>query len=174
MSKSIFIDNQEYITVNEFSSLADYTPQGIYKMIKNPLNPLNSLVKTIKGVKYLPKSSVSLVFLDVDEKNNLNSLNENLNDLNAKFETSKEKENTDNFAYISIEIIEMLKRELESKNKQIEELNNRLEETTQALQNAQELTRREQELNAKNILMLENSEQKKKGIFKRFFNKSGK
>ena len=64
----------------------------------------------------------------------------------------------------------MLKAELEQKNKQIEELNKRLEETTKALHQAQELTHREQELNAKNILMLESQEQKKKkGIFKRIF-----
>ena len=49
MSKSIIIDNQEYISINEFARVVEYSPQGIYKMINNPLNPLYSLVKKVKG-----------------------------------------------------------------------------------------------------------------------------
>ena len=64
----------------------------------------------------------------------------------------------------------MLKAELETKNKQIEDLTTQLAETTKALHQAQELTHREQDLNAKNVLLLESQEQKKKrGIFKRIF-----
>ena len=64
----------------------------------------------------------------------------------------------------------MLRAELETKNKQIEDLTTQLAETTKALHQAQELTHREQDLNAKNVLLLENQEQKKKrGIFKRIF-----
>ena len=66
--------------------------------------------------------------------------------------------------------IRKLSKRLGVKNKQIEDLTNQLAETTKALHQAQELTHREQELNAKNVLMLESQEQKKKrGIFKRIF-----
>lgn len=163
MSKTLIIDNQEYISINEFAKEVGYSPQGIYKKINNPLNPLNELVKTVKGVKYLPKSSISVFSVETVIENSGNSLNDNLNDLNTE---NKEETAQD----ITAEIIKMLKAELEIKNKQIEDLNTRLAETTQALHQAQELTHREQELNAKNILMLESQEQKKKrGIFKRIF-----
>lgn len=161
MSKTIFIDNQEYISINEFAKEVGYSPQGIYKKINNPLNPLSGLVKTVKGVKYLPKSSISVFSVETVEEKTDNNLNEDLKDFNAKNPAS----------HITDKIIEMLKAELEIKNKQIEELNKRLEETTKALHQAQQLTHREQELNAKNILMLESQEQKKKGIFKKLFRK---
>lgn len=178
MSK--IIDNEEYISIKEFAAAIGYTPQGVYKKINNPLNPLHDLVKTVKGVSYLPKSSISVISAatviektENDLNNDLNNTNDNLNAFNTEEteipaieEDKKQEENTD----ITKEIIEMLKAELEQKNKQIEELNKRLEETTKALHQAQELTHREQELNAKNILMLESQEQKKKkGIFKRIF-----
>lgn len=177
MSKTIFIDNQEYISINEFAKEVGYSPQGIYKKINNPLNPLNELVKTVKGVKYLPKSSISVFSVETVIENSGNSLNENLNPLNNNFnslneeETAPREEKKDSSAPdITIEIIEMLRAELETKNKQIEDLTTQLAETTKALHQAQELTHREQDLNAKNVLLLESQEQKKKrGIFKRIF-----
>lgn len=169
---SILLNNEEYLTIKELAEQIGYTPQALYKKINNPLNPLNKLVKTVKSVKYLPKSCISVISEEVENLKPLNDLNHNLNSLNnesiynsAPDAEQKQTENTD----ISKAIIEMLKNELEVKNKHIEELNNRLSELTNTLQREQELNRIQQEINAKNLLLLESKENKRKGIFKRIF-----
>lgn len=173
------INNQEYLTIKEFAAAVGYTPQGIYRMINNNLNDLSKVVKTVKGVKYIPKSCISVIsaeFVNENEENTLNDfLNKNndiLNDFSKSSETAPAPEKDQANTKITIEIVEMLKAELEIKNKQIEELNNRLADITETLQREQELNRRQQEISAKNLLMLESKDQKKKGIFKRLFKKN--
>ena len=80
MSKTILIDNQEYISINEFAKEVGYSPQGIYKRINNPLNPLNELVKTVKGVKYLPKSSITVFSVEtvIENSGNVDDLKEKI------------------------------------------------------------------------------------------------
>ena len=173
------INNQEYLTIKEFAAAVGYTPQGIYRIINNDLNNLSKVVKTVKGVKYIPKSSIfaiSAEFVNENETNTLNEIlnNDNniLNDFSKSSESASAPQKDQAADSITIEIVEMLKAELEIKNKQIEDLNNRLADITETLQREQELNRRQQEISAKNLLILESTDQKKKGIFKRLFKKN--
>ena len=146
-----------YISIAEFSKRANISKQRVYQLLNKSLS---DFVKEVDGVKMLHISALERY----QSKGNKSRVEQGFEqDLNNPLNDSL------------IKTIEVLQEQLSVKDRQIEELNNRLAETTQALHQAQELTHREQDLNAKNVLMLESQEQKKKkkGIFN-LFNKKAK
>lgn len=150
--------NQEsnYISIAEFSKRANISKQRVYQLLNKSLK---DFVKEVDGVKMLHIQALERY-----------QSKENKSRLKQGFEQELNNPLNDSL----IKTIEVLQEQLSVKDRQIEELNNRLAETTQALHQAQELTHREQDLNAKNVLMLESQEQKKKkkGIFNLFNKKS--
>ena len=145
-----------YISIAEFSKRANISKQRVYQLLNKSLS---DFVKEVDGVKMLHISALERY----QSKGNKSRVEQGFKqDLNNPLNDSL------------IKTIEVLQEQLSVKDRQIEELNNRLAETTQALHQAQELTHREQDLNAKNVLMLESQEQKKKkkGIFNLFNKKA--
>ena len=145
-----------YISIAEFSKRANISKQRVYQLLNKSLS---DFVKEVDGVKMLHIQALERY----QSKGNKSRVEQGFEqDLNNPLNDSL------------IKTIEVLQEQLSVKDRQIEELNNRLAETTQALHQAQELTHREQDLNAKNVLMLESQEQKKKkkGIFNLFNKKS--
>ena len=145
-----------YISIAEFSKRANISKQRVYQLLNKSLK---DFVKEVDGVKML-----HIQALERYQKK------ENKSRVEQGFEQDFNNPLNDSL----IKTIEVLQEQLSVKDRQIEELNNRLAETTQALHQAQELTHREQDLTAKNVLMLESQEQKKKkkGIFNLFNKKS--
>lgn len=146
-----------YISIAEFSKRANISKQRVYQLLNKSLS---DFVKEVDGVKMLHISALERY----QSKGN-----------KSRVEQGFEQDFNNPLNDSLIKTIEVLQEQLSVKDRQIEELNNRLAETTQALHQAQELTHREQDLNAKNVLMLESQEQKKKkkGIFN-LFNKKAK
>lgn len=145
-----------YISIAEFSKRANISKQRVYQLLNKSLK---DFVKEVDGVKMLHIQALERY-----------QSKENKSRVEQGFEQDFNNPLNDSL----IKTIEVLQEQLSVKDRQIEELNNRLAETTQALHQAQELTHREQDLNAKNVLMLESQEQKKKkkGIFNLFNKKS--
>lgn len=145
-----------YISIAEFSKRANISKQRVYQLLNKSLK---DFVKEVDGVKMLHISALEHYQSKVNKSR-----------VEQRFEQDFNNPLNDSL----IKTIEVLQEQLSVKDRQIEELNNRLAETTQALHQAQELTHREQDLTAKNVLMLESQEQKKKkkGIFNLFNKKS--
>jgi hypothetical protein len=145
-----------YISIAEFSKRANISKQRVYQLLNKSLK---DFVKEIDGVKMLHIQALERY----QNKEN-----------NSRVEQGFEQDLNNPLNDTLIKTIEILQEQLNVKDRQIEELNNRLAETTHALHQSQELTHREQDLNAKNVLMLESQEQKKKkkGIFNLFNKKS--
>lgn len=145
-----------YISIAEFSKRANISKQRVYQLLNKSLK---DFVKEVDGVKMLHIQALERY-----------KSKENKSRVEQGFEQDFNNPLNDSL----IKTIEVLQEQLSVKDRQIEELNNRLAETTQALHQAQELTHREQDLTAKNVLMLESQEQKKKkkGIFNLFNKKS--
>lgn len=113
----------EYVTIKEFCKLAKITPQSVYKRLKKADNPLNNYIEQVDGNKM-----ISLDALELYRKQETGKENSE-----PKQEKTAEKE-------VNEELIEMLRKELESKNEQIANLTKLLDQQQQLnLKTMQEL-----------------------------------
>jgi len=140
--------NKEYLTVKEFSELAQVTPQYIYKQLNNKKNNhLQTSLKIENGKKYINIQALKCFKKDEVVKQSEQSLNQNNNQLNDSL----------------IKQIEFLQSQLEQKDNQLSEKDKQIEKLHQITENQQVLLKNEQE----KLLLLENKTGK--GLFQRFF-----
>ena len=130
-------NNDDYITISEFTRSAGISPAAVYKRINNLDAELLTYVKTVNKQKYIRKDAIMLFKLpnkqpinnQINDANNVNNAEIN-NKLIAIYEenltilrTDAENKN-EQIARKDAQIAEdlaMLKAELESKNQQIAE-----------------------------------------------------
>ena len=147
----------QYVTIKEFCKLAKISPQSVYKRLKRVDNPLNNYVETVDNTKMISVEALKLYNKPETET--------------VKEEPQKEsvKENS-----VNKELIEMLKKELESKDEQIANLTKLLDQQQHLnLKTMQELdaVRAEKQLlleSKEETPEVEEKEEKKKKFFKWF------
>lgn len=131
---------RKIFTVREFAEQVGVSVQSIYKRLKNNQDEIQKFV-IVKDKKYfIAAEAIEEIYKQRQENNS----NQEDNDIN---------------------IIAILREQLELKDKQIEELNRRLEEALKSLNQQQQLM----VLDRQKILMLEDKTEKKSifSIFKR-------
>lgn len=131
---------RKIFTVKEFAEQVGVSVQSIYKRLKNNQDEIQKFV-IVKDKKYfIAAEAIEEIYKQKQENNS----NQEDNDIN---------------------IIAILREQLELKDKQIEELNRRLEEALKSLNQQQQLM----VLDRQKILMLEDKTEKKSifSIFKR-------
>lgn len=131
---------KEYLSIKEFADRANVSQQSIYKRIANKNDSLYPFLKIINRKKYICVSALLSIY-NIDNENP---------------QPKQEDKN----------IIEILEKEIESKNKQIETLLNQLTEAHTLINQQQQLHL----LDKQKIKELEESqtETKRKGIFNIF------
>lgn len=131
--------NTRYLTIKEFAEKAKVSPQIIYKRIQDKNNSLYPFLKVIDGKKYISEEALKIIY-------------------NISAESGQESEKENN-------VIELLKKELESKNEQINTLLNQLTEAHTLINQQQQLHL----LDKQKIKELEEAkEEKKKSVFNFF------
>lgn len=104
----------QYVTIKEFCKLAKISPQSVYKRLKRADNPLNNYVETVDNIKMISVDALKLYKKPETET--------------VKEEPQKESA-TENS--VNKELIEILKKELESKDEQIANLTKLLDQQQQ-------------------------------------------
>lgn len=154
---------KDFLSIKDFAEAAGFTPQGIYKRLKDEKDELQQYCKEIDGKKFISAAALSAIF--------------NKEYKPHEQEQQKEESSTN-------KVIEILKEQIEAQRKDIEEKNNLINTLAAQLENSQKLISQEQQLNYANtqkILALEAAasapiEKEKKGFFSLFKKKgnSGK
>lgn len=158
----------KYYTVKEIADLLNVSPQAVYKKIKKTINQdstlnnqLNQEFKMKKGNKTLYSSEFVEFLCEIDNQpidNQLNTLNNQLNQ-------------------DSIQVIEILQKQIEEKDKQIQNLQELvknsqvllLHEQQKVKQLEQKITNEQQTDNKKE--QTKDEQRKKRGLFARLFSK---
>ena len=147
--RDILMKDKEYISVSEFSELANLSVQAIYKRLNSDLKPY---CKIIKNKKMINVEALNLFNNSLNQaKNNVESTsNKRLNSNESKSKESlnqveKQVENLVETQLLkkTINLLEdqlkTLQCELKIKNKQIESLDSRLEESLLLINQQQKL-----------------------------------
>ena len=131
---------RKIFTVREFAEQVGVSVQSIYKRLKNKQDEIQKFVIAKDKRYFIAAEAIEKIYKNKQENN------------------SKQEDN-------DINIIAILREQLELKDKQIEELNRRLEEAQKSLNQQQQLML----LDKQKILMLEDKTEKKSifSIFKR-------
>ena len=144
------VDNEVYISVNEFSQLVGLSRQTVYKRMRQDLSPF---VKVVDKRKMLSEQALRLFEVDKVVNQSVNhGLQEEINQ-QVKWFTELSRQ------------VDTLTRQLEIKDKQIEDLNARLADAQSMAQANAVLASQAQQLQA--IETQERQEQRRRRWFRR-------
>ena len=168
----------EYISIKEFSELADVSSQSIYKRIKKLDNPIQAFLKRKNNQLTIDKEALQVLYgIKVEETTTEPSLKveqpSQEKQKNNRYNQDKQQK-TENLDPSS-KIIEILKQQIDSQRKDIEEKNKQIADLNNRLAESQKMLDQEQKLNAmssQRILQLEEGQSKGLfGFFKRLTSK---
>lgn len=169
--------DQQFVTIKEFATLANVTTQAIYKRLNQPESALNQYVQYSGKLKLINKDALELfadstqnqTSDDVSDDNNEDEISKFQGSMFSTYLDSTLKVLTDQISSKDSQISELItcnanqhqkmQEQLEAKDKQITELQRLIDQQ-------QQLHRAEQE----QFRLLTVSEEKK-GFFKRLFHK---
>ncbi len=165
-----------HITIKEFATLANVTTQAVYKRLNQSDGQMNEFVKMEGKIKLISKEALKL-FADYKTVENV-----------ANEEKKVETELNSNIEKLKSETVDILFKQLETKDTQIGQLidsnkfqyenmksqldmkDKQIIELQKLLDQQQQLHRQEQE-NIK-LLTVDETAKNKKGIFKKLFKKN--
>ena len=129
---------KDFLSIKDFAEAAGFTPQGIYKRLKDETDELQQYCKEIDGKKFISAAALSAIF-------------------NKEYKPHEQEQPKDESSSTD-KVIEILKEQIEAQRKDIEEKNNLINTLAAQLENSQKLISQEQQLNYANtqkILALE-------------------
>lgn len=106
-------NNDDYITIAEFTRSAGISPAAVYKRINNQDTELLTYVKTVNNKKYIKKDAITL--FNVPNKEPIINTVDNANNVNNQINAEVNKQ----LKPIYEENLNTLKAELENRNQQI-------------------------------------------------------
>lgn len=116
------MENKEYLTIKEFSRIAEVTPQSVYQRLDTTLKPYLNIVK---GKKYLNIKALKELY-NIDIKQDSKQFNQ------EDKQDSKENKQGITVDEVTQQILQdyvnTLKIQLEEKDKQIQELLNKMDQ----------------------------------------------
>lgn len=157
------MENKEYLTIKEFSRIAEVTPQSVYQRLDTTLKPYLNIVK---GKKYLNIKALKELY-NIDIKQDSQQFNQETK------QDSKENKQGITVDEVTQQILQdyvnTLKLQLEEKDKQIQELLNKMDQEQKLHAMAQQKIL---ELEEKKVDVEESPQKKepKVSIWKKIFN----
>ena len=150
-----------FLTVAEFSALANITQQAIYKRLHNEKDTLQQYTKKVGNKTFINKQALKDVYnisLETAEEENKTST-ENIND------------SKDSIIKILQIQIEDLKKQIEEKDKQINSIINAFNDANKLISESHQLQLIEKKDNVIEVEKLENENTRKKRKWFNFFSK---
>lgn len=140
--------NEQYLTIKEFSKLANITPQAIYKELNKPNNRFKPFIKLVDNKKLLSSKALFEIYnITVEQPSN-----QYTNQVEQPIKPQESNNYTEIIELMNKEL-DMLKQQLESKDRELQDkqktIDKLIDTNTLQSQNIAFLSKRVQEIEMK-------------------------